>query len=206
MAPTEATILSTFLISPAPLPSIISLRAFTELFPRSLQSSPQIKALYRDLQHQRSRLTDAITRNIGAEVKRGNAQRRVIIRARRAAEKEEQDDEVVVERAVSYRPTKFQLSISVLIHNTAVWFHFQSTSIETTYPNIHFAGARSRSRRRRGRDPEARRRGRIAIKRDAKYCRRIERSTIRSVGKCTTSGTSSGRIRETREFLRQEMM
>ncbi|KAL2071477.1 hypothetical protein VTL71DRAFT_12712 [Oculimacula yallundae] len=104
MAPTEATILSTFLLSPAPLPTIISLKAFTELFPRSQQSSPQIKALYRDLQHQRARLTDTVTRNIGAEVKRGNGQRRAVIRARREAEKEDQDDEVDIERAL-FGPT-----------------------------------------------------------------------------------------------------
>ncbi|KAG4440893.1 hypothetical protein IFR05_003643 [Cadophora sp. M221] len=104
MAPTEATILSTFLLSPAPLPTIISLKAFTELFPRSQQSSPQVKALYRDLQHQRARLTDAVTRSIGAEVKKGNAQRRAVVRARRDAENEDQDDEVDVERAL-FGPT-----------------------------------------------------------------------------------------------------
>ncbi|CAL3972853.1 hypothetical protein PZA11_004143 [Diplocarpon coronariae] len=104
MAPTEATILSAFLLSPAPLPSIISLKAFTELFPRSQQNSPQVKALYRDLQYQRARLTDAVTRNIGHEVKRGVAQRRQIVRARREAEREDQDDEADVERAL-FGPT-----------------------------------------------------------------------------------------------------
>jgi centromere-localized protein 2 len=101
MAPTEATILSTFLLPPAPLPTIISLKAFTELFPRSQQSSPQIKALYRDLQHQRIKLTDAVTRNIAAEIKRGNEQRRAVVRARRESEKEDPDDEVEIENAVS---------------------------------------------------------------------------------------------------------
>lgn len=101
MAPTEETILSSFLLPPAPLPSLISLKAFTELFPRSQQGSPQIKALYRDLQRQRARLTDAVARNIAAEVKRGNAQRRVVVKARRRAEKEEQDDEADIENAVS---------------------------------------------------------------------------------------------------------
>lgn len=48
-------------------------------------------------------MTDAVTRNIGAEVKRGKAQRREVVRARREAEREEQDDEVDVERAVSCR-------------------------------------------------------------------------------------------------------
>ena len=103
MAPTEATILSTFLLPPAPLPSIISLKAFTELFPRSQQSSPQIRTLYRDLQHQRAQLVDAVSRNVTTEVKRGAAQRRAVVRARRTAGREEQDDEVDVENAVSTR-------------------------------------------------------------------------------------------------------
>ena len=106
MAPTEATILSTFLLPPAPLPSIISLKAFTDLFPRAQQSSPQIRNLYRDLQHQRAQLTDAVARNIAAEIKRGNAQRRTVVRARRAAERQEQDDEEDVEIAVSFAIVK----------------------------------------------------------------------------------------------------
>lgn len=103
MAPTEATILSAFLLPPAPLPAIIPLKAFTELFPRTQQSSPQLRRLYRDLQHQRAQITDAVARNIAAEVKRGNAQRRAVTQARRAAEREEQDDEVHIENAVSLR-------------------------------------------------------------------------------------------------------
>ena len=105
MAPTEAALLSGFLLPPAPLPAILTLKSFTQLFPKSQQSSPQVKALYRDLQNQRGRVTDAVGNNIVAEVKRGNAQRRAVVRARREAEKEEQDDEVDVENAVSL-PTK----------------------------------------------------------------------------------------------------
>ena len=105
MAPTEATILSTFLLTPAPLPSIITLKAFTELFPRAQQSSPQIRTLYIDLQHQRAQLTDAVARNIAAEIKRGNAQRRAVVRARRAAEREVHDDEVDVETEVGAADT-----------------------------------------------------------------------------------------------------
>ncbi|KAH8687544.1 Cnl2/NKP2 family protein-domain-containing protein [Tricladium varicosporioides] len=100
MAPTEATILATFLLPPAPLPAIISLKAFTELFPRSQQSSPGIRALYRDLQHQRSRLTDTVGRSIVTETKRGYAQRRAVVRERRQAEKEGQDDEIDVENTL----------------------------------------------------------------------------------------------------------
>jgi len=101
MAPTEATILSTFLLTPAPLTAIISLKTFTELFPRAQQSSPQIRALYRDLQHQRARLTDAVAHNIIVEIKRGNAQRRAVLKSRRQDAREEQDDEVDIENAVS---------------------------------------------------------------------------------------------------------
>jgi centromere-localized protein 2 len=101
MPPTEATLLSAFLLPPAPLPAIITLKSFAQLFPKSQRSSPQVKALYRDLQNQRARFTDAVAKNIVAEVKRGNAQRRAVVSARREAEKEEQDDEVDVETAVS---------------------------------------------------------------------------------------------------------
>lgn len=101
MAPTEATILTNFLLPPALLPSIISLKAFTDLFPRAQQASPQIKVLYRDLQHQRARLADNVGRNIIAEVKRGSAEKLEVARARRTAEREDQDDEVDIENAVS---------------------------------------------------------------------------------------------------------
>jgi centromere-localized protein 2 len=116
MPPTEATLLSAFLLPPAPLPAIITLKSFTQLFPKSQQSSPQVKALYRDLQNQRARITDAVAKNIIAEVKRGNMQRRAVVRARREAEKEEQDDEVAVETAVSQ--AGFMLKDVMLIGNS----------------------------------------------------------------------------------------
>ncbi len=100
MAPTEAIILSTFLLTPAPLPSLISLKAFADLFPRSQQTSPHIRALYRDLQRQRAKLASLIAENIATEVKRGNRQRRAVVQARRSAGREEQDDEAYVETAV----------------------------------------------------------------------------------------------------------
>ncbi|KAH8796541.1 Cnl2/NKP2 family protein-domain-containing protein [Hyaloscypha finlandica] len=111
MPPTEATLLSAFLLPPAPLPAIITLKSFTQLFPKSQQSSPQVKALYRDLQNQRARITDAVAKNIIAEVKRGNAQRRAVVRARREAEKEEQDDDVAVETALFGQSANLPISI-----------------------------------------------------------------------------------------------
>ncbi|KXJ96409.1 Cnl2/NKP2 family protein-domain-containing protein [Microdochium bolleyi] len=105
MAPTEAAILENYLLLPARLPSIISLQEFTSLFPKSQQSSPQIRSLYRDLQQQRSALVDDVADSIEAEV-RGVSRtlRRELVRARAEAEHEERDDEIEIERAL-FGPT-----------------------------------------------------------------------------------------------------
>lgn len=100
MAPTEAAILSNYLLVPAQLPSIISLKEFTDLFPRAQQSSPQVRRLYRDLQIQRNALIDDIASNIEHQVKRGKVIRRDILRSKREAEYQEGDDEIDIERAV----------------------------------------------------------------------------------------------------------
>jgi len=97
MAPTEDTILATFLLTPASLPTIISIQAFTALFPRVEQSSPEVKRLYRTLQHRRGLLTDAIGQDIALEVKKGHAQRRAVVKSRREFE-EEPDEEIAVEK------------------------------------------------------------------------------------------------------------
>ncbi|KAG7294378.1 hypothetical protein NEMBOFW57_004449 [Staphylotrichum longicolle] len=98
MAPTEHTILTNYLLLPAQLPSIISLQEFIALFPRQLQSSPQIRTLYRDLQSQRNAIVDAVAEQIEEEAKHGKAMRRAVIRSKREAEMQEQDDEVEIER------------------------------------------------------------------------------------------------------------
>ncbi|KAI0518172.1 hypothetical protein F5B22DRAFT_74724 [Xylaria bambusicola] len=100
MAPTEATILHNYLLLPSRLPSIISLQEFIALFPKSQQSSPQVRALYRDLQQQRNAVVDTVSANIDAEVKQAKALRRTIIRTKRESEVEEQDDEIEIERAL----------------------------------------------------------------------------------------------------------
>lgn len=100
MAPSEEKILSTWLLVPASLQSVMTLGAFTRLFPASQANNPQIRLLYRDLQHQRASLVDAVERNIEAEAARGSAQKRSVLRVRKGPEKEEQDDEVDIEYAV----------------------------------------------------------------------------------------------------------
>ncbi|KAI2632500.1 Cnl2/NKP2 family protein-domain-containing protein [Hypomontagnella submonticulosa] len=104
MATNEAAILHNYLLLPARLPTIISLQEFTSLFPKSQQSSPQIRSLYRDLQQQRNVVVDGVSQNIDAQVRQGKALRREVIKARREAELEEQDDEIEIERTL-FGPT-----------------------------------------------------------------------------------------------------
>ncbi|KAL1983448.1 hypothetical protein VTN96DRAFT_10354 [Rasamsonia emersonii] len=85
MAPSEESILSNFLLSPASLPTIISLQKFTELFPKRLQSHPQIKVLYRELQELRSQDMDLVSENISKEVRRGAKQKADLLKALKAS-------------------------------------------------------------------------------------------------------------------------
>ncbi|KAK2875095.1 hypothetical protein FQN49_001791 [Arthroderma sp. PD_2] len=75
MAPSEESILMNFLLSPSPLPTAISLEQFTKLFPKRLQSHPQVRTLYRDLQYLRAQDIDLVQENIQAEIKSGEKQK-----------------------------------------------------------------------------------------------------------------------------------
>ena len=98
--PTEATILSTYLLLPADLRSIITPAQFAGLFPKAAASSPQITSLYRDLETQRAATITEVRENIEAEVRRGRKMRAEVARSRREEEGEAGDDEMEVERAV----------------------------------------------------------------------------------------------------------
>ena len=91
MAPTESTLLANFLLPPAPLPTILSLQKFTDLFPKTQRSNPQIRVLYRELQHIRALDTDEVQRNIAQEGKRGERQRWEVVKARRKADREDME-------------------------------------------------------------------------------------------------------------------
>ncbi|KAI1909504.1 hypothetical protein LOZ53_002668 [Ophidiomyces ophidiicola] len=75
MAPSEDSILTNFLVTPSPLPAIISLEEFIELFPKKLRSHPQIKTLYRELQHVRAQDIALVKENIEREIKNGEQQK-----------------------------------------------------------------------------------------------------------------------------------
>ncbi|KAI9158589.1 hypothetical protein HJFPF1_06587 [Paramyrothecium foliicola] len=115
MAPTESEILTNFLLQPAALTSIVTYEQFEALFPRALHGSSQLRTLFRDLQAQRNAVLDVVATNIAAEVKRGNAMRREVIRARQQTEGEEVDGEIEIERALhgansAAKPAKHSLS------------------------------------------------------------------------------------------------
>lgn len=84
--PTEAQILSSFLITPASLPTLLPYPKFLSLFPKATHSNPQIKTLYRELQHQRNLDIELVEENIEREVRRGRAVlgglRRAVLRDR----------------------------------------------------------------------------------------------------------------------------
>ncbi|KAE8374761.1 Cnl2/NKP2 family protein-domain-containing protein [Aspergillus bertholletiae] len=75
MAPSEASILSNFLLSPASLPTTISLQQFMELFPKRLRSHPHIRVLYRELQQLREQDMDLVNGNIDQELRQGENQK-----------------------------------------------------------------------------------------------------------------------------------
>ena len=84
MAPTEESILGNFLLSPAPLPTGMSLQKFTELFPKRLRSHPHIRTLYRELQQVRQQDMDRVNENIDNEIKQGEQQRADLRKASQA--------------------------------------------------------------------------------------------------------------------------
>lgn len=85
MAPTEASILSNFLLTPASLPTVMSLQKFTELFPKRLRSHPHVRVLYRELQQLREQDMDLVNENIDKELDQGEIQKADLRKAMREA-------------------------------------------------------------------------------------------------------------------------
>ena len=87
--PTEHQILTSYLLNPASLPTILSLDQFRNLFPNKFREHPQIKRLYRDLQFLRSVDIDNVRENIAQEVRRGDRMKVEMWRSLRAGQKAE---------------------------------------------------------------------------------------------------------------------
>jgi len=140
MAPTEASILSNFLLLPAPLHTFITLQKFTELFPRPQRSNQQIKLLYRELQYLRGLQTDEIKENIAQEVKTGSRQQKEVAKARRKTERHETEGfdsrEIDMEIEVKLPYTRARDDTD---RRTAMWTHLESTQEEFAYVDQYFA-------------------------------------------------------------------
>ncbi|KAJ6779611.1 hypothetical protein PWT90_05625 [Aphanocladium album] len=98
---TEAELLTSFLLTPARLPSIITFAQFLALFPASAHGSPLLRSLYRDLQEQRARVLDRVAAAVDVEAQRGGQViRREVARQRREEVDWEVDGEVEMDRAL----------------------------------------------------------------------------------------------------------
>ena len=79
----EATLLSDFLIVPASLRDFMTLRQFTDIFPKGHRSNPAIEELYRELYTLRERDIEVVRQDIAAEVKRSKQLKREYAKERR---------------------------------------------------------------------------------------------------------------------------
>jgi len=82
---TESSILTSYLLTPSSLPTILPYSTFqSSLFPSSARSNPDIRRLYRDLQFQRNIDIDTVRQNIDRECKRSTALKARLARSIRA--------------------------------------------------------------------------------------------------------------------------
>ena len=82
----EAKLLSDFLLEPAPLRDFMTLRQFTDIFPRSHRENPAVKDLYRELHRLREAEIEVVRNDITKEVKRSRQLRRAYAQERRRTE------------------------------------------------------------------------------------------------------------------------
>ncbi|KAF1829983.1 hypothetical protein BDW02DRAFT_602078 [Decorospora gaudefroyi] len=79
----EAKMLGDFLLGPAPLRDFMTLRDFTDIFPRAHRSNPAVQHIYRELQRLREKDMELVRRDIADEVSRSKQLRREYARERR---------------------------------------------------------------------------------------------------------------------------
>ena len=83
MAPTEESILRSFLLQKAGLRDVLTLAEFSTYFPPSKRSSPLVRHLYRDIQSQRNAICEFVLKQINVECRFGEN-----LVARKRAERE----------------------------------------------------------------------------------------------------------------------
>ena len=106
--PSEAILLRDFLLSRAPLTEVLGFEQFTELFPRSTRTHPQVALLYRELEHRRAVVLDEVAANIAGEAKRGEKLMRQL-----AASKARRRRDDVAKRGVDERDVDMEVQVRV---------------------------------------------------------------------------------------------
>ncbi|KAH8708602.1 Cnl2/NKP2 family protein-domain-containing protein [Phaeosphaeriaceae sp. PMI808] len=76
MSSHEAKMLSDFLVVPAALRDCVTLRQFTDIFPKAHRTNPAVQYLYRELQRLREKDVELVRRAISDEVSRSKQLRR----------------------------------------------------------------------------------------------------------------------------------
>ncbi|KAF2732031.1 hypothetical protein EJ04DRAFT_536265 [Polyplosphaeria fusca] len=82
MSSQERAVLSDFLLSPASLRDVVTLRQFTDIFPTAHRSNPAIKELYREIANLRKEDIELVRQNIGDEVRQSKQLRQQYRNAR----------------------------------------------------------------------------------------------------------------------------
>ena len=75
--------LGDFLVAPAALRDFMTLRQFTDIFPKGHRANPAVPDLYRELQRLREKDVDLVRRSIADEVRRSKQLRREYAHERR---------------------------------------------------------------------------------------------------------------------------
>jgi hypothetical protein len=89
MAPTEESILRSFLLQKAGLRDVITLAEFSTYFPPSKRSSPLVCQLYRDIQTQQNTICKSVLKQINVECRLGDtaiAKKRAMRESEKVAE------------------------------------------------------------------------------------------------------------------------
>jgi centromere-localized protein 2 len=79
----EGKLLADFLLAPAALRDFMTLREFTDIFPKGHKTNPAVQDVYRELQRLREKDLDLVRRAIADEVSRSKRLRREYAQERR---------------------------------------------------------------------------------------------------------------------------
>jgi centromere-localized protein 2 len=79
----EVKLLSDFLLAPAPLRDFMTLRQFTDIFPKAHRTNPAVQDIYRELHRLREAEIEVVRDDIVREVKRSKQLRRASAQERR---------------------------------------------------------------------------------------------------------------------------